>query len=155
MPKSTKYRSRKLSHLDRAQIRALTSAGYTDVAIGEFFGCNPRAVKRAQTNNLKGAHKEAPQKDSELLDTLFLTLVKERDSGKLAAHIGASVDSQMSQPSKLEPASRANKTQQESDGGESDVTDAREDGLDEGVSSEEEHLRPVATRIGPVRSSAR
>lgn len=92
MPKSVKYRSRTLTHVDRAQIRALTQAGFSDAAIGAFYGCNPRAVKRAKTNNLKGTHKGNPETDSKLLDDAFVRLVASKDSKKLAEYISSSID---------------------------------------------------------------
>lgn len=97
MPKATKSpkppgRGRRLTHVDRAQIRYLIEAEFTEDDVENFFGCKWRAIGRAVRNDLKGPDEGEPEKDGELLEDAFLELVASRDREGLAAYIAASIE---------------------------------------------------------------
>lgn len=80
---------RDLTDVDRAQIRALSRAGYEVAQLSKLYLRNPRAIKRARDNKLK--NKADLSKDPELLDDTFLGYLKGGDEASLREYIRARV----------------------------------------------------------------
>lgn len=83
---------RDLTDVHRAQIRALSRAGFEVTQLSVFYLRNPRAIKRARDNNL--ANKADLSKDSELLDDTFMAYLNSGDVINLEGYITASVTNQ-------------------------------------------------------------
>ncbi|KAG8989385.1 hypothetical protein FRB90_002283 [Tulasnella sp. 427] len=88
-------RNRILSHVDRAQIRAIDKTNkFTKLQIQSMFGINPRALARALENNLKGSHKGDPENDDNLLSDEFKAALATEKFTKIKQFVVASIEDQ-------------------------------------------------------------
>lgn len=98
MPKVERvvYRNRTLSHMDRAQIRAIERTGaFTRQDLVAIYRNNPRAIARAVENNLKGPNKGDPANDHKLLDEEFLKVLATHDLSALKKYVDQSIERQI------------------------------------------------------------